>query len=307
MKSAITLLTSIVVAGVLTVGCAFEHQQNLLSPSSGSGSGAGSGTGSNGGGALLGTWTSEAFTIPTGTSCTNFQWTITSQTDTTMTGTFTVDCTGNIEVEGNASGQRTSENQIALTVTGTATIAGVIPCQFSLNGTATLVDKDTLTVPYSGTTCLGPVQGTETLRRRTNPAPPPPPPNPPPPPPAPPGNPNHVESGPLTVARAYQVLLATGNEFPNLSGPKPTEDEGLVATGELLRRMIWHLQLAGYQAGRQRNPSGVVSPDKVTIFIDGQWHAYDVFGSVAKPNVPVQIIMLEVFPANPVADTGIPD
>ena len=71
--------------------------------------------------------------------------------------------------------------------------------------------------------------------------------------------------------------------------------------------MIWHLQVAGYQSARQRNPSGGISKDKLTIFIDGQWHAYDVFVAVGTPGVPANINMLEVYPASPVADTGIPD
>ena len=29
--------------------------------------------------------------------------------------------------------------------------------------------------------------------------------------------------------------------------------------------MIWHLRLAGFQAGRQKNPSGAISDDKLTI------------------------------------------
>ena len=49
------------------------------------------------------------------------------------------------------------------------------------------------------------------------------------------------------------------------------------------------------------------SKDKLTIFIDGQWHAYDVFVAVGTPGVPANINMLEVYPASPVADTGIPD
>src|SRR5262249_24940815 len=148
--------------------------------------------------------------------------------------------------------QLIGENQVGLTVSGTATIAGLLPCPFSLSGTGTLVDKTTLTIPYSGTTCLGPVSGTETLRKHEEPAPPPPPPAPEPPAPPPPppsGNSSHVPPGPLTVGRARQVLDATGAEFPWLSGPQPTQDASYNATAELLRRMIWHLQLAGYQSG----------------------------------------------------------
>jgi len=195
---------------------------------------------------------------------------------------------------------------VAVTVHGTAQGDDLPPCAFELTGTGTLIDENTLRIPYSGNTCLGPVHGTETLKRRTDPAPPPPAPAPPPPPPPAP-NPNHVPPGPLTVDRAHQVLIATGNEFPNLMAPQPTENASIAATTELLRRMIWHLDLAGYQAARQRNPSGAISQDKLTIFIDGRWHAYDVFVGLGTPNRAVQIGMLEVTPANPTADPGIPD
>jgi hypothetical protein len=54
-----------------------------------------------------------------------------------------------------------------MTATGTANIPGVPGCAFSLSGTGTIVDNREITIPYSGTTCLGPVSGTETLRKRT--------------------------------------------------------------------------------------------------------------------------------------------
>jgi hypothetical protein len=310
MKSRGAWLVSLIAAGLLTTGCGFEHERNAIAPSGGSGSSTGGSTTTSGDGTYVGNWASQQFTIPTGTSCTNFQWAITNQTNSSLAGTFTVDCSGNVTVEGNASGQLVGENQVALTTTGTATIAGFLPCPFSLSGTGTLVDKSTLTIPYSGTTCMGPVSGTETLRKHEDPAPPPPPPpapDPPPPPPAPTGNGYHVPPGPLSVARARQVLDATAAEFPHLSGPQPTQDASFNATAELLRRMIWHLQVAGYQSARQRNPSGGISKDKLTIFIDGQWHAYDVFVAVGTPGVPANINMLEVYPASPVADTGISD
>ena len=95
--------------------------------------------------------------------------------------------------------------------------------------------------------------------------------------------------------------------------PKPSDfriEEFAVPTpaaGEVLLRTIWHLQLAGFQAGRQRNPSGALSNDKLTIFIDGAWHAYDVFNDLGAPGVPMKVQFWEVAPANYVPDPGIPD
>ena len=88
---------------------------------------------------------------------------------------------------------------------------------------------------------------------------------------------NHVGPGPLSEDRARQVVFATAAEFPHLTRVFGSDGEALSAASELLERTIWHLQLAGYQSGRQRNPSGVISDDKVTIFIDGSWHIYDIF------------------------------
>ena len=113
--------------------------------------------------------------------------------------------------------------------------------------------------------------------------------------------------GPLTVARARQVLNATGAEFPWLSGPQPTQDASYAATAELLRRMIWHLQLAGYQSGLQRNPSGGISKDKLTIFIGGKWRAYDIFKAYGTPGEETKVIFFEVSPPDPVETAGIPD
>lgn len=103
------------------------------------------------------------------------------------------------------------------------------------------------------------------------------------------------------------MIIATRDEFPWLVAARSTESEGVAAAAELLRRMIWHLQLAGFQAGRQQNPSGAISSDKLTIFADGGWHAYDVFRAVGTPGEPTEVIFWEVFPASTVADGGIPD
>ena len=141
-----------------------------------------------------------------------------------------------------------------------------------------------------------------------SPAPPPPAVEPPSAPPASsPGSSFHVAPGPLAGGRAEQVVRATAGEFPYLLASRPTDAESLANADELLRRMIWHMQLAGFDAGRQRNPSGALSSDKMTVFADGAWHAYDVFYSVGTANQPTTVIFLEVFPANPVADGGIPD
>jgi hypothetical protein len=257
---------------------------------------------------LLGTWTSVA-SIGTGPgSCTNFQWALTGQQGNNVSGTFSAVC-ASMTVSGTISGQ-VDGNEVPYQVSGSVALP-VGPCGFAFSGTAR-IEGDALRVPYSGTTCLGPMHGEEVLRRPPAPAPPPPPaapvppPSPEPPPPAPESG-FHVGPGPLSEARAGQVVYATRDEYPWLVTPRATEGEGLAAAEELLRRMIWHLQLAGFQAGRQRNPSGIISKDKLTVQADGVWRAYDVVRAVGTPGMPTEVIFLAVFPASPVADNGIPD
>jgi hypothetical protein len=290
-------------------GCVgFERESNLVTPSAPTLPSAPNG----GSDSLTGTWSSLApLTIPNSWTCGNFQWSVTSQTSTTMAGEFYAICSGVVLVQGQASGELNgAATEVALQLNGTATIQNVITCPFTLTGTGYIIDSNTIRVPYSGTTCLGPVHGEETLRRPSpqEPAPPPPAPPPlePPPPPAA-ENPNHVGPGPLSKARAEQVVHATGREFPNLVAAPASESEGIARAEELLLRTIWHLKLAGFDAGRQRNPSGAISNDKLTLFVDGGWHAYDIFQDLGRPGVPIRTIFLSVSPANPIAYPGIAD
>ena len=116
----------------------------------------------------------------------------------------------------------------------------------------------------------------------------------------------HIGSGPATEDRARQVVFGTSQEFPGLTAVFGSDSQAIAAAEQLLRRTIWHLHLAGFDAGRQRNPSGTISNDKLTIFIGGSWHAYDVY-SLGYAGHATRVQFVEVFPAGPVADGGIPD
>jgi hypothetical protein len=111
----------------------------------------------------------------------------------------------------------------------------------------------------------------------------------------------------LTAREAGKVVCGTGAEHATLlvaTVDQPTRDAN---AEELVRRMIWHLQQAGFTAGRQQNPSGAISKDKLTVIVDGLTRAYDVF--VGKNNFAVAMTtaMQEVAPPVLVADAGIPD
>jgi hypothetical protein len=204
-------------------------------------------------------------------------------------------------------------SNVPYTVTGTANVPGLPPCPFTLTGTGQIVDSNTMLIPYNGTTCIGPIRGEETLRRTAHsdtapePTPEPAPEPAPAPPPAPAESSFHVGAGGLTMTRAEQVVNATAAEFSNLTIARPTDAEAQAAATELLRRVIWHLRHAGFDAARQKNPSGAISGDKLTMFADGAWHAVDIFFDYGTPGVPVKVIFWEVFPPNPVADEGISD
>jgi hypothetical protein len=304
MKRSASIVAVLVVASA-AAACGFEHTRNLTSPTAPSA--APSTIPSGSGGSLTGTWASEVpLELPASWACGSFQWNVTSQTDDSIAGDFYAVCAGVVTVTAAGSGQRHNETDFSLQVSGTAVLQDVILCPFAITGTGHLEDADTLNIHYSGETCLGPVQGDETLRRPAdNSAAPTPPPSTAPPPPS--QNPNHVAPGPNTAERAEQVVNATANEFAHLRAPRPTDDESVRAAEELLLRIIWHLKLAGYDAGRQRNPSGAVSNDKLTVFIDGGWRAYDVFYDYGRANQAMRVIFLEVFPANSIAYPGIPD
>jgi hypothetical protein len=256
---------------------------------------------------LLGNWSSASSVGAGAASCTNFQWRVTGQQGNNVSGEASAIC-GSLSISGTVSGT-VNGNEIPYQITGSAEMSGV-SCPFSISGTAR-VEGDAIRVPYSGTTCLGPTQGEEVLRRPTQPAPSPAPapaPSPgPPPPTAPVESPYHVGPGPQAAWRAEQVVRATADEYQHLLAPRGTDAEAVAQSEELLRRMIWHLQHAGFQAGRQRNPSGAISNDKLTVFADNAWHAFDVFYDYGVANQQTQLIFYEVFPPNPVGDGGIPD
>jgi hypothetical protein len=104
-------------------------------------------------------------TLPSPSTCGNFQYQITGQTSSSIAGTFTGVCGGGLAIAGNVSGQLNG-TAVSITVSGTASMPGIPNCPFTLSGTGAIEDNgNTLRVTFTGTTCLGPVSGTEVLRR----------------------------------------------------------------------------------------------------------------------------------------------
>jgi hypothetical protein len=116
----------------------------------------------------------------------------------------------------------------------------------------------------------------------------------------------HDSGGPLNAVRAGQLICGTGNEFSALKNATATQAQRDANQEELLLRMIWHLKQGGFSAGRQQNPSGAISGDKLTVVVDAVLRAYDVFPGVAF-SAPLTTQMLEVAPPVMVDVPGTPD
>lgn len=110
-----------------------------------------------------GQWSSVTSTTSLANTCTNFKWTIVEITGTSGSGTFTATCMGTMQVAGTAQGTLTGTG-VTWTATATGTMPGGVTCPIALQGTATY-DGTQFRIPYTGTTCLGPVSGTEILRK----------------------------------------------------------------------------------------------------------------------------------------------
>ncbi len=145
-------LTALLVAALAGAGC------NLIKDSTQST--APSATGPE---ALSGTWASVSSTTTLQDTCTDFKWLVTDVKDNTGSGSFSATCFGDMIVTGTASGML-SGSTLSWTVTAIGTSPSAPNCPISLNGTAEF-DNNQIRVPFSGTTCLGPVSGTEILRK----------------------------------------------------------------------------------------------------------------------------------------------
>lgn len=117
----------------------------------------------------------------------------------------------------------------------------------------------------------------------------------------------HDTGGVLSGVRAGQIIGGTATEWAALCIVTPDVPTRQANAEALLLRIIWHLHQAGFVAGRQRNPSGLISPDKMCVEVDGVIRAYDIFISYDNNTIPLQVAGNEVAPAQLVDDPGLPD
>jgi hypothetical protein len=113
----------------------------------------------------LGTWIGPSLTtFPTAQTCGGVQWKITSQSASQISGDFTTSCAGGILLAGTVVGSIGDSTTIPWAASGTAT-QGSTSCPFNLTGAGTFQGTSNILLNYAGTTCLGPVSGSETIKR----------------------------------------------------------------------------------------------------------------------------------------------
>jgi hypothetical protein len=148
----------LLLAAALAGGCAYEHTSTPTSPT-----GTTTTTTTASASSYVGTWASAVgLSAVSADKCGNFQWKIASQTETSIAGDISATC-GSLTITATGAANLNGQN-VSLNVSGTVSASGVSLCPFSLTGSGTITG-DTLPLAYSGTTCLGPVSGTETLKK----------------------------------------------------------------------------------------------------------------------------------------------
>jgi hypothetical protein len=167
MNRPLILVTPLLAVLAASAACSVERTSSVLGPTSAASSSKSSTP------SMLGTWVvqgtptasatsaSVPSALPDFSSCGNFRWEVTNQTATQVAGTFTADCAGDVTVRGNITGQLLGTTY-PIVLSGELTRAGE-GCPFSLTGTGTPIDSQTFHLTYSGTTCLGPMQGANNL------------------------------------------------------------------------------------------------------------------------------------------------
>jgi hypothetical protein len=146
------ILLAVLSSALIASGCiGIEHESTPTGPSA------------SGNSSLLGAW-SSANIIPSPTSCTDFKWNVSEQTQISAKGSFSASCAGDLKFTGTAQGQFNTNGSIAWSGQANATGPGLTSCNVSLTGTAEL-QVESIRIPYSGETCLGKVSGVEILKR----------------------------------------------------------------------------------------------------------------------------------------------
>ena len=293
-------LCAFVASAALASGCGFEHTRNVLVPTDVSKAAATTSASAPQGApaiSLIGTWSepspisARAITsLPALNSCSAFQFTMTSQSATAASGSFTAQCPGNLTLTGTISGQL-GGSTIPMIITGVATAHGAPECQFTLNGTGIMQSANELRIDYTGTTCLGPVSGSVTLRRGSSGTPPPPAPTEPTPPaPAPPAPtpPTPTASDPLLGCGALvggEPIRVVECIHDRLNPPHTAE-----GAFEITKRVAWAYRNEGMGLLIKNGGENIVSWKGLSFSASRvclpNGHIYKVLSDVPTTNAP---------------------
>ena len=162
-------------------------------------------------------------------------------TDSQIEGSISTVCGGSVTISANLTGKLRNNDVADVTANGQAVGFG-ITCGFSLSGVATRETADSVKLDYQGSTCLGPVSGTEMLRRQAQAAPPAPAPAPAPGPQAPDDD---VWMCTRMLPDKYKYVECIHDHI------RPTDEFGAF---EVTKRVAWGLRNEG--AGLLLKPSG---------------------------------------------------
>ena len=153
------LLVAVLVSASVASSACLEFLTDMFKPSA---------TTTTSAQSLVGTWgTTQSLPGSSGSladSCVDFTWTVTQYSGSSGSGTFSAKCMGNVQVAGSASGTL-SGTTLTWSANATGTVPNAPPCAIALSGTATLESNNKIRIPYAGTTCLGPVSGTEVIQK----------------------------------------------------------------------------------------------------------------------------------------------
>ncbi len=164
-------LLGLLAAAAFATACGSNNEKNILGPTSRSADATASSPTAFGPMAstpsLIGTWVSRSHITAEGlpasfSQCWNMQLTISSQTATLALGSLTMVCPDNLTVAGSIRGTLGGAT-IPLTYEGAATQSGQ-NCSFTMSGTGTPLGADNFRFDFTGTSCLGPIYGSEILR-----------------------------------------------------------------------------------------------------------------------------------------------
>lgn len=151
MRNRVLVIVLSLAAGAAACSTGFEHKSSITEPSAAGMS------------SLLGSWTSSQL-IPTPSTCTDFKWTVSEQSATAAKGSFSATCPGDLRFTGTAQGTMAAPSQITWSADAVASAPGLTSCSLKLTGTA-VIGVESISIPYSGDTCLGKVSGIETLKK----------------------------------------------------------------------------------------------------------------------------------------------